>query len=252
MNKTKLMLTLVLAFAFLFAQVGNVAAAPAQQGTTSITGTVTQVTCQTDSTGTNTFTVTLDTTSGSQTVTIDQATAISLGLVTADSTGTVDCASDAVTQELSADAGKTVTVTPTPTTTEEPTNPISTLLGAFFGVDASTIDGWHQDGTGFGVIAQALWMSKNLDGAISAEDILQAKKDGSGTFTLADGTVITYTNWGQFKKQLLEKHNNLGNVVSGHANDENQPGKGNGNGNGQGNGGNGKGNGQGNGNGHKP
>jgi hypothetical protein len=259
MNKTKLLLTLVLAFAFLFAQVGNVAAAPAQ-GTTPITGTVTQVTCQTDSAGTNTFTVTLDTSSGSQTVTIDQQTAIGLGLVTADGSGNVDCTSDAVTQELLADAGKTESITPT--TTEESVNPISTLLGAFFGVDASTIDTWHSDNHfGFGVIAQALWIAKNLDDStITFDQILTAKQTGDYSAFFPAGTTDLPTNWGQFKKELLNKHNNLGNVVSGHANDEDtsHPGKGNGNGNGQGNGkgnnnsqGGGNGN-NGNGNGHKP
>jgi len=89
-----------------------------------------------------------------------------------------------------------------------------------------------------------LWMSKNLtEDASLVEQILQAKKDGSGTFTLSDGTEITYTNWGQLRKALMGKKQNLGQVISGHADPDNPStqkehgnGKDNGNGHGKGNG----------------
>jgi hypothetical protein len=249
MTKFRLITTLVLAFAFLFAQVGHAAAAPSAQDTTPISGTITGLTCETDSTtGTNTFLVTVQAADGtSQTVRIDQQTAIDLGLVTADSTGNVDCTDEAVLAELQAAIGTEVEIPADAVIPDEPeeegsVNPISILLGAFFGEDASVIDGYHEDGFGFGVIAQALWMSKNLtNDASMVEQILQAKKDGSGTFTLSDGTVITYTNWGQLRKALLGKKQNLGQVVSGHANPDDassqqEHGKGKGNGNGKGNG----------------
>ncbi len=80
-------------------------------------------------------------------------------------------------------------------------------------------------------------MSKNLNGEVSFDAILQAKKDGSGTFTLGDGTVITYTNWGQLRKALLDKKNNLGVVVSGHGdNQDNSSQSEHGHGHGKGNG----------------
>jgi hypothetical protein len=248
MTKFRLFTTLALAFAFLFAQVGHVAAAPSAQDATNISGTITGLTCETDSTtGTNTFLVTVEATDGtSQTVRIDQQTAIDLGLVTADATGNVDCTDEAVLAELQAAVGTEVeipadAVIPDEPGEEESAHPISILLGAFFGEDASIIDGYHEDGFGFGVIAQALWMSKNLtDDASMVEQILQAKKDGSGTFTLSDGTEITYTNWGQLRKALLGKKQNLGQVVSGHADQDElstqEHGKGKGNGNGKGNG----------------
>jgi hypothetical protein len=102
---------------------------------------------------------------------------------------------------------------------------------------AAAIDSFHNgdfkiigdDGTeqtldqvfGFGVIAQALWMSRNLteDAAADADLaglILQAKQTGDySEFALEDGS--TPSNWGQFKKALLDKKNNLGVIVSGQA-----------------------------------
>ena len=250
MNKLKFILTTTLMFGLLFAKVGHAAAA--SQDVTPITGAVTQVTCETDTAGTNTFLVTV----GTQTLRISQQTAIDLGLVTADGNGSVDCLSDAVKLELQADQGKDVSIDPATVipdqTTEESVSPISTMLGSFFDTEASVIDGYHNDGFGFGVIAQALWMSKNLNGDASmAQDILDAKESGDySAFTLPDGT--TPTNWGQLRKALLNKKQSLGVVVSGqgdntsneHGNDNN----GNGNGNGNGNNGNGNGNGNSNGN----
>lgn len=260
MNKTKLMLTLVLAFAFLFAQVGNVAAAAPLQTTTSLTGTVVSVTPQPD--GTTVVVELKDAQGATHSVTMSVTDAAALGLLVVDSnnqpvldptTGLPEADLSKVNQSVTIDSTQIISDT---TTTQESVNPISALLGAFFGEDASVIDGYHQDGFGFGLIAQALWMSKNLnDDASLAGDILQAKQTGDYSAFFPAGTTDLPTNWGQFKKELLDKHNNLGNVVSGHANDEDtsKPNKGNGDGNGQGNGnGKGNGNGNGNGNGHKP
>ena len=69
-------------------------------------------------------------------------------------------------------------------------------------------------------------MSQNVGGDASlAGQILEAKQSGDyGNITLSDGTALTLpdgtvpTNWGQFKKALLDKKNNLGVIVSGHGN----------------------------------
>ena len=259
MKTTKFIFTLALMFGLLFTQARSAAAAPAQD-TTPITGTITSVTCETDSGGTNTFLVTFD---GTTTVRISQQSAIDLGLVTADGTGNVDCASDAVKGELLADSGKTdVSIDQSQVipdqTQEESVNPISAILGKFFDTDASVIDGYHKDGFGFGVIAQALWISGG-DASLTG-DILQAKQEKSFTDffdahpeLLPDGATVP-TNWGQFKKLLSGEKHNLGVIVSGHGNTDtnNEHGNGNGNdnngnghgnGNGNGNNGNGKGNG---------
>ena len=100
---------------------------------------------------------------------------------------------------------------------EESNHPISIILAAFFGEDASVIDAYHEDGYGFGVIAQAFWMSQNYGGDASLTSvILEAKKTGDySAIELPDGS--TPSNWGQFKKALSNKKNNLGVVVSGKA-----------------------------------
>jgi hypothetical protein len=216
MTKTKLLAGFLLIFALLAIQVGIAAAAPLAQDTTPLTGTIQSVTTETDTDGVTTVLVTLlDEQGATQTVRISVETAVALGLVTM----------DPVTNEPVVDetqVGQTVeidptTVIPNEESVEEPVHPIAALLAAFFGEEASVVNTYHEDGFGFGVIAQALWMSQNLNGDTStAELILDAKHSGDySAFTLPDGS--TPSNWGQFKKAVLEKKNNLGVVVSGQA-----------------------------------
>ena len=231
MNKIKLIITLGLTLVVLFAQTGNVAAAPLAQDTTPITGTIQSVTTETDASGVTTVLVTLlDDLGAIQTVRISVASAVTLGLVTEDPT----------THEVTivAESGQPVVIDPTiviPETEPESVHPLAALLAGFFGEDASVINGYHTDGFGFGVIAQALWMSQNLnDDASLAGQILEAKESGDySAFTLSDGTVPT--NWGQFRKAVLNKKNNLGVIVSGQVEDPSdlstQQEHGNGNGN---------------------
>jgi hypothetical protein len=244
MSKTKLFAGVLLVLAVLFAQVGTALAAPVAQDTTSITGTIQSITTETMN-GVTTVVVTLLTAAGqTQTVRLSADTAVSLGLVTVDTTTNV------VTPDTTK-VGQTVEIDPTTVipdeqATDEPINPIAAILAKFFGVEPSVVQGYHDDGYGFGVIAQAMWMAKGLsDGsegtAVDAGLILQAKKTGDySAFTLPDGT--TPTNWGQFKKAMTGKEkNNLGIIVSGHADPttdetgtQTQQGNGQGNGNGHG------------------
>jgi hypothetical protein len=213
MSKTKLLARFLLIFALLAVQVGIAAAAPLTQDTTPLTGTIQSVTTETDTDGVTTVLVTLLNEQGAtQTVRLSAETAVALGLVTM----------DPVTNEPVVDetqVGQTVEIDPTTVIpdeepVEEPVHPIAALLAAFFGEEASVVNTYHEDGFGFGVIAQALWMSQNLNGdASTAELILDAKQSGDySAFTLPDGS--TPSNWGQFKKAVLEKKNNLGVVVS--------------------------------------
>jgi len=246
MLKTKLIATMLLTAAVLFAQVGNVAAAPVTQVTTPITGTIQSIIPETDSSGVTTILVTLlDDQGATQTVRLSVDTAVGLGLVSL----------DPITGELLvvAVAGDPVEIDPATVIPdvssgdEEAVHPIAALLSAFFGEDGSVIDSYHEDGFGFGVIAQALWMSQNLNGDASlASEILEAKESGDFSAFFPEGTENIPTNWGQFKKAVLEKKNNLGVIVSGHAEPEEltaqqEPGNGNGHGHGNGNG-NGHGN----------
>ena len=226
MLNTKRLAGILLVLAVLFIQVGNVAAAPQAQDTTLITGTIQSIAKETDANGVTTVLVTLvDGQGATQTVRLSVDNAVTLDIVTL----------DPVTNEPVIDesqVGQTVeidpaVVIPDETETDESVHPIAWLLGEFFGEDPSVIDGYHQDGFGFGVIAQALWISRNLTGseeqtgdASLAKEILQAKqdKDFEAFFEahpdfLVDGPAPT--NWGQFKKALSDKKNNLGVVVSG-------------------------------------
>lgn len=215
MFKTKLLGSVLLVLAVLFVQVGNVAAAPQMQDTTPITGTIQNIATETDENGVTTVVVTLE---GGQTVHVNVDTAVTLGLVTL----------DPVTNQPVVDptkVGQTVEIDPTsviPGEGTEDVHPVAALLADFFDIDPSVVNDYHEDGFGFGVIAQAMWMSQSLNGDASVAGlILEAKKTGDySAFTLPDGS--TPTNWGQFKKALKEnkdKHN-LGVIVSGHADDK--------------------------------
>jgi hypothetical protein len=152
-------------------------------------------------------------------------TAVILGLVTLD-----PITKEPVVVEIP--EGLTVEIDPTTVLPEEPSgesvHPIAWILGEFFNEAPSVIDGYHEDGFGFGVIAQALWISSNvtrteteIGNATLAGEILEAKedKDFQAFFDAHPEYFgedeVAPTNWGQFKKLLQEKKNNLGVVVSG-------------------------------------
>ena len=228
MSSTKLLASILLVLCVLFAQVGVVAAAPQVVDATPVTGMIQSITTETDATGATTVLVTLiDDQGATQTVRLSVNTAVALNLVTL----------DPATQEPVVDetqVGQTVeidptTVIPDEAPAEESVHPIAWLLAEFFGEDPTIVEGYHENGFGFGVIAQSLWMSQNVGGDASlAGQILEAKQSGDyGNIMLSDGTTLTLpdgtapTNWGQFKKALSDKKNNLGVIVSGHADQDN-------------------------------
>lgn len=217
MLNTKLLASFLIVFAVLFAQVGIVAAAPQMQDPTPITGTVQSLTIETDSAGVTTVLVTLvDDQGATQTVRLSLETAVTLGLVTVDPITQLPVVNETqVGQPVEIDPA---TVIPE---TEEKVHPIAALLASFFGQEAGVVNAYHEDGFGFGVIAQALWIAQGLGGDASmAGLILEAKESGDySAFVLPDGS--TPTNWGQFKKAALGKDKkNLGIIVSGHAENE--------------------------------
>jgi hypothetical protein len=144
---------------------------------------------------------------------------------------------------------------------EESEHPVGSALSEFFsemlGVDYDTIMEQHEDGFGFGVIAQALWLTNQIEGDTDTfVALLEAKESGDySNITLADGS--TPDNWGDVVRSL-KKGENLGSVMSdkgANSDTEDGEGKGKGNGkdkgdkgNGNGNGNGGQGNGNGNGN----
>lgn len=224
MTRIKILSTLVLATIFLATQIMVVGAAPATQETPPITGTVVDITLETDpETEVTTVLVTLDVgTESYETVRLSLEDAIDLGLINEDGTVNEDA------------KGTPVEIDPSivlPDAPEEPVeenlHPVGSALSDFFsdllGVDYETIMEYHEEGVGFGVIAQALWMTNALDGDSEIfAAILDARQnhDFSG-ITLPDGS--TPQNWGQFRKALLKDpekaKQNLGVIMSGHADD---------------------------------
>lgn len=239
MFKIKTVTGIVLVLTVLFAQVGTVFAAPVTQDG-SVSGTIVSVEPSTpDANGDPTYLLTVqDTTTGeTQTVHISYDTAVSLGLFVLDP-NTNEPALDPNTGEPMLDTSKngtTVELTSDQILADEDSeggdvHPISALLADFFKVDAGDVDQLHEDGFGFGLIAQALWIARDDEENTDVElagDILEAKqsKDYDAFFEAHPEYAEEFgdnmpTNWGQFKKVLRDKHENLGNVVSGHADDE--------------------------------
>ena len=248
MSKTKLFAGVLLVLAVLFAQVGTALAAPAaQEGTTTnITGTIVSVATETDEDGVTTVVVTYtDANQVQQKVRLSLDAAVTEGLVKVDEMTKVVTIVAQPEEALDLDPASVIPEQKEPT--DEYVHPIASILAKFFGVEPAVVQGYHDDGYGFGVIAQAMWMAKGLsEGSesvvlVDAGLILAAKKSGDySAFTLPDGS--TPTNWGQFKKAAMGKDKkNLGIIVSGHADTttdetgtQTLQGNGQGNGNGQG------------------
>ena len=160
MKKLKFLTILSTALLLLMAQVGTVFAAPALQDT-SITGTITALECGADIEN-PTVLITLDVEGVPQTVEIDLATAVELGIIAADT----ECSPEAFSEGA---IGTDVVIDPAaviPPAEEGPQHPVGLALSMFFSEisDYDTIMAAHEDGTGFGVLAQALWLSMKMEG----------------------------------------------------------------------------------------
>ena len=216
MKNTKFLVSLLLVLAVLVAQVSAVFAAPAV-----ISGSVQSITLETNTnTAVTTVLITVSDNGTSQTVRITLESAITLGLVILGGDG------NPVINELI--LGQPVEIDPTTVITEEQMNqhPVGSALATFFSdisdLDYETIMAAHANGTGFGVIAQALWLTKKLDGDADVFlAIIDAKKTKDfSAFVLADGTVPQ--NWGQFRKVIMDgKKGNLGIVMANRDNNGN-------------------------------
>jgi len=191
----------------------------------TITGTVQNVSVETnESTGETTVLVTysyVDETGATQeqTVSLSVATAEGLGLASTSTDPVTGLTSTTVNDGVE---GSEITIDPATVlpdaTTEEDQHPVGSALSDFFseviGVDYESIMTYHEDGVGFGVIAQALWLTNEINGDTSDfEALLAAKQSGDYSgITLADGS--TPDNWGDVVKSL-KKGDNLGSVMSG-------------------------------------
>lgn len=230
MFKTKFFATLLIVLAVLFVQVGGVLAAPAAQDTTLIEGTVTGITTQTTDGVTTVFVTVKDDMGVEQTYSLSVEDADALDLVTVDeSTGTVAVDNSKINLPISIDTTLyDAVLVEEEVVDEEPFNPVAGMLADFFDISNAEVNAMHEDGFGFGVIAQALWISQSLTEAETGDAelagcILDAKKGLVDYDECVDfGDEPIPTNWGQFKKALNEnkdKHN-LGVIMSKHANDD--------------------------------
>jgi hypothetical protein len=249
-NKTKCSLSLVLALILLATQIGGVFAAPALEGSIPIRGVVQSITLEADTvTGVTMVSVdVVDSDQAAQNVRLSLESAITLGLVVLNGDGKPEINHLALGKPVEVDSS---IVIPSQVVNQ---HPIGSALATFFsdiaGMDYETIMSAHDQGVGFGVIAQMLWLTTRLEGTAEIfEELVHAKQTGDfSAFILEDGS--TPENWGQLKKAIFDKNkkNNLGVVISNPHNNGNSNGTDNGNGN-NGNNGQGKekekGNGQG-------
>jgi hypothetical protein len=202
-----------------------------------ISGEVQEIVIEVDKEGTVTVLVTLvDELGEIQTVRLSLETAIGLGLVQVDENGdpVLDEDGNPIPILIDPDDPPTVEIDPNDVIEEdeegeEGWHPVASALAEYFAslipeLDYDTIMDRHEDGFGFGVIAQACWMSYGLGGdATLLDDILDAKKDHD--FSDIDLSSLGVEgenprNWGQFRKVVLgsEKgQKNLGAIMSGRA-----------------------------------
>ena len=223
MNKMKFVISLILAVSILMAQVAGAFAAPVSQDSPSIKGAVQSITLETDSnTAVTTIIVTVvDSNQILQTARVSERIAKELGLVMFDGDGKLVINDSALGQPI--DINPTVVIP----AQEADRHPVGNALATFFsdiaGLDYNAIMTAHNEGIGFGVIAQALWLTVRLEGNAQVfQALLRAKKTGDYTaFTLDDGA--TPKNWGQLRKAVLDgkKIDNLGSVMSNNDNGNN-------------------------------
>jgi hypothetical protein len=224
----KIFAGVILTFALFIMVTGTVFA---QEPTPTLTGTVQSIFLETDpTTGETTVLVTLvDDLGEVRTVRISLDTAVELDLVAPDPTVVTYVVVDAaVGTTVSFESTDVLEETDGEETDDSSLHPVGSALSDFFssllGIDYETVMTYHEDGVGFGVIAQALWMTKSLEGDTAMfQVILDAKKSGDySAVVLPDGS--SPTNWGQFRQAVLKDKekakNNLGVVKSGKAEDD--------------------------------
>lgn len=234
-RKLKYVISIFLGLAIAMGQFGSAYAAPRQDETSSVTGTIQSVVIEAGAESeTQVVVVTILLASGEiQTVRLDTETATLLGLASLDESGELVVVGSKI--------GATVTIDPETILPEEPVvdeklHPVGGQVADFFsnllGVDYDIVIGSHADGFGFGVIVQSLWMTDKLGGdVVLFQTILNAKETGDySMIILPDGSIPQ--SWGQLKKAVLsgEDGNSLGDVKpggSGQGKPE-EPGNGNG------------------------
>ena len=216
MKKAKLFTIVLIVTILVLSQFAMASAAPLLDTTESISGSIDTVSVVTEAGMTFVEITIIDEITGEyRTVRVSGETANDLGLVEYDDDGNPL----PVDPELWPES-ITILLEDILPSEEEAHHPVGNALAAFFtdlpGVDYNVIMTAHQDGYGFGLIAQALWLTQKMGGDSDVlMAVLEAKETGDfSAFTLADGS--NPTSWGQFKKVIMDgdKKTNLGVVMS--------------------------------------
>lgn len=218
MKKGTIFTSFLLVMLAIVAFSGTAAAAPKAAIPTVVTGTIDSIKVITD-TETNVTTVRvklLDSTDKLITVHVSVETALLLNLVALDPITNLPVVNETMIAQV-------ITIEPSQIIEDDPDtidgeHPVATLLAKYFNIEYETVFGYHEDGFGFGVIAQTLWMANKLGDITLADKILAAKLSGDySAFTLPDNS--TPTNWGQLRKAVMghDAKANPGQVISGKA-----------------------------------
>ena len=239
MKNTKLLVGFALVLTVLLAQVSAVFAAPE-----FITGTVQRITLETNTnTAVTTVLITLLDNEVKQTVRITIESALTLGIAVLGGDGNPVINETILGQFVEIDSSTVID--------EEQLNqhPVGDALATFFSdivdLDYETIMSAHDEGFGFGLIAQALWLTRKLEGdAVLFLMIVDAKKNNDfSAFALRDNGT-TPMNWEQFRKAAMDSKKDKPGIIIADKDNNNEGGNDNGinannqSGNGNGNNGN--------------
>ena len=238
MKNTQLLVGFALVLTVLLAQVNTAFAAQAL-----IKGTVQSITLETNAnTAVTTVLITLLDKEVKQTVRITIESALTLGVVVLGGDGNPVINESILGQLIEIDSSTVID--------EEQLNqhPVGDALATFFSdivdLDYETIMSAHNEGNGFGAIAQALWLTRKLDGdAVLFLMIIDAKKNNDfSAFALREGGTTPKT-WEQFRKAAMDSKKDKPGIIIADKDNNNEGGNDNGNnGNGNNEGGNVNGN----------
>jgi len=99
----------------------------------------------------------------------------------------------------------TPTITPTVTPTVTITHPVAAMIAAFFGLDYTRVQAWHDQGIGYGNMTTALFVAQASGLTFEGVMAMRAHEEGGG--------------WGYIIKELgldiRRRDTNLGAIMSG-------------------------------------
>lgn len=220
MHKRIVFISLLLAISILSTQVGDAHAGATLQASPPIQGTVQSITLDNDaSTGITTVIVGIRKGQETRLVRLSQETAIRLGFVVLDGDGKLSINGLMLGKHANLESPDVLPML------EQKRHPVGDALATFFtgieGLDYNAIMEAHESGTGFGVIAQVLWLTQEIPDADIGDFqiLLDARKNNTYSglpFVDDSGVTITPSSWAELRKAVLagKPVGNLGTVMS--------------------------------------